>query len=78
MNKLDSNSQRTFLGQKKPEPPAAPPHSSCLKIKISGKWHIPQIFEIILESYYLAIIERISNPFPPGTNRHVFSWPRHS
>ena len=26
MNKLDSNSQRTFFGQKKTEPPADPPH----------------------------------------------------
>ena len=48
------------------------PTSSCLKIKISGKWHIPQIFEIILESYNLAVIKRVSNPFPRGTNRQMF------
>ena len=46
--------------------------SHGLRVIINSKWNIPQIFEIVLESYYLAIIKRISNPFPCCTNCKMF------
>ena len=66
MNRFDSNSQRTISGKKNRVT------TRGLKVKINKKFNIPQIFEIVLESYYLTIIERISNTFPYCTNCNMF------
>lgn len=66
MSRFDSHNEQFWVKKKTKV-------TSCgLKVKIISKWYIPQIFEIVLESYYLTIIKRISNIFPSCTNSKMF------